>query len=541
MRYTSRQLWFVTLLMMSVGIAYSQAPSLVMHRTIDVHERTEVASLCVNPSTQRLYVVGAFADSLMLGGYVLTSRGDVDGFCAALNYNLQVEWVVQFGGPFRDAAKGVTVLPDNSLIVVGYCGANSDASTSYVLGDVTYSGRGDADAVVLRLSHDGMVVWSRNDGGTAADVARSVTSLNDGSLIITGSFTGNARFDAVTVAASESSQHGYMQCLRNNGEQIWVLPIRAMPSTNQSSVTIGRVANVTEDGLCGVVDFTGIVEIGDELINADDVVGQQVLACVETALGIPHVTTVPVCSLSTTAWSTIVDGADGVYSAEADVCSQVATNSLQHVSIATMAHSTLVQGTVVPTHVGAIASDSNGKPVISGVYYGTCIMLNATANSDIQTSNDAGDGMMLYKAPNPSESWITSIHASERSIIEQVQGDRSTLFALALADGAVAELGGEQHAWDQVMILKYQLPVSSVSTDPPRTSNSQHAGPWSDAAATVGVYTVLGDRVSQSPLTREEVLQLPDGVYLLEAAGGLFLCHVGSHDIAFQLSTTAAR
>ena len=168
---------------------------------------------------------GTFSDSISVEGSRLTSRGLADGFLCSVDDRLRLQWLKSFGGAGYDAITCMAPLPDGGLVVGMLCGAGVNGVTSYRIGEVTFSGRGGADAVVFAMNADGTVRWVRNDGSFNAEYPTSITVLSDSLIIVAGVFLRESRFG--TESVSDSCEiSGYVQAITKNGAHRWVRVVR---------------------------------------------------------------------------------------------------------------------------------------------------------------------------------------------------------------------------------------------------------------------------------------------------------------------------
>jgi len=143
-------------------------------------------------------VTGAFfgtADFVTTGGTVsLTSAGDNDLFVAKINASGTYVWASQSAATVSSSAFGldISTLSDGSAIVSGGFTGTADFVTTG--GTVSLTGTGGFDALVAKIDASGDFLWATRAGGTGFTTARSVSSLSDGSAIVTGNFTGTADF-----------------------------------------------------------------------------------------------------------------------------------------------------------------------------------------------------------------------------------------------------------------------------------------------------------------------------------------------------------
>ncbi|MFL0789398.1 MAG: SwmB domain-containing protein, partial [Prochlorococcus sp.] len=112
-------------------------------------------------------------------------------------------WATQAGGSSWDMGHGITSLSDGSAIVTGFFAGSAD------FGDITLTATagGDHDIFIAKLNPDGEFVWATQAGGVsgfAGDIGHGITSLSDGSAIVTGEFKGTAAFGGITLTAAGS-------------------------------------------------------------------------------------------------------------------------------------------------------------------------------------------------------------------------------------------------------------------------------------------------------------------------------------------------
>ena len=81
--------------------------------------------------------------------------------------------------------------------------------TGYFQGSATFgtsdlTSAGNNDVFVARVDPDGTWAWATRAGGTSNDVGRSVSPLADGGALITGDFEGTASFGANDLTSAGS-------------------------------------------------------------------------------------------------------------------------------------------------------------------------------------------------------------------------------------------------------------------------------------------------------------------------------------------------
>jgi len=104
-------------------------------------------------------------------------------------------WAKSAGGSSDEHPYGVTSLPDGSAVITG--SFRDWASVTFGKGEpneVTLTSAGRLDIFIARYNPDGAFAWATRAGGEYQDEGYGITSIADGSVLVTGSFTGPATF-----------------------------------------------------------------------------------------------------------------------------------------------------------------------------------------------------------------------------------------------------------------------------------------------------------------------------------------------------------
>ena len=129
-----------------------------------------------------IYLAGSFSDSLFLGNDTLVSHGYKDMFAAAMTLDTVVKWTFSAGGNFDDAINGLSLDSAGNV----YFAANF-VETCY-MGVDTLRTRGVDDACLVRLDTAGNVQWIRQLGGISNDYSRDLVIDKNQQLFWTGTF-----------------------------------------------------------------------------------------------------------------------------------------------------------------------------------------------------------------------------------------------------------------------------------------------------------------------------------------------------------------
>jgi len=110
-------------------------------------------------------------------------------------------WATLGGGDLLDQANDVATDASGTSYVAGAIQTNSLHPTAQ-FGNVTLTGKGDYDWLLVKYDPAGNVVWAKNGGSTAGDIAYGVGLDGAGNVYVTGHFSGTMVVDGVTVTSS---------------------------------------------------------------------------------------------------------------------------------------------------------------------------------------------------------------------------------------------------------------------------------------------------------------------------------------------------
>lgn len=175
------------------------------------------------------------------------------------NNNGDIAWKNNLGNISDNVYNAVTTVPDG-IIVVGY-------GERFGIGDWDgIVGKGGQDAIIVKYSNNGEIVWKKNFGGGGQDFFQSVTTVSDGVIAVgssngnhDGSFgngdwegvEGNGRVDAIIVKYD------------NNGDIVWKKNFGGVGCDYYYSIT--GVA----DGVVAIGYSTGGSVFGNSFGNGD--------------------------------------------------------------------------------------------------------------------------------------------------------------------------------------------------------------------------------------------------------------------------------
>ena len=147
-------------------------------------------------------VTGYFSDTAVFGAgepneTTLVSAGVDDLYIARYNADGTLAWAKRAGGTGSDSGGGISIFSDGSSVVTGrfqdaaVFGAGEPNETTLVSG-----GWGATGICIARYNADGTLAWAKRAGGTGWNSGGGISSLSDGSSVVTGVFYGTAVFGA---------------------------------------------------------------------------------------------------------------------------------------------------------------------------------------------------------------------------------------------------------------------------------------------------------------------------------------------------------
>lgn len=180
------------------------------------------------------------------GGYytTLTSAGYADMFLAKYDPDGNLIWAKRAGGSESDAGKGIALLPDGGILVVGWFwftatfGQGEENQTSL-------TSAGSYDIFLARYNPDGSLVWVKRAGGGGEDESDCIVAFPDGSSLIAGDFYINATFgpgeSGEVYLTSEGYDDIFIASYNPDGTLVWVK-------------TAGGIYSDTAYGICALSD-----------------------------------------------------------------------------------------------------------------------------------------------------------------------------------------------------------------------------------------------------------------------------------------------
>ncbi len=161
------------------------------------------------------------------GGYFLTGFLDFDGrasqgttvksqgrhgvgefWAIKTDASGEVEWTQYYGGTNNDRSYDVVQTDDGGFIMIG----NTESDDF----DITDS-KGSYDFWAVRVTSSGEIVWAKNYGGSAIEIAYSITKSQDGNYFI----VGDTRSTDQDVTNNKGNADAWLIKINDNGDLLW--------------------------------------------------------------------------------------------------------------------------------------------------------------------------------------------------------------------------------------------------------------------------------------------------------------------------------
>ncbi|MBI2794593.1 MAG: hypothetical protein HYX66_08115 [Ignavibacteria bacterium] len=505
---------------------------------LNVGEQAPPYSKVVTDSvTNRIYVGGAFSGTLSVGQYTIESDALLDAFICAFDEQLNPLWLKRFGGNGTDIVTCMTVVPGKGLVAGLLCGANTVGFPTYLIGDVLYTGRGSADAVIALLDSEGDVDWSRNDGDVNPEQPLSIAIINDGFAVV-GEFVGTSRFDTVVVKAPRESA-GYLQRLDKEGNQLWI-----RTSTNVegfdvlSNSTFSHVLVNSDNDFQILASVLGTVVFGTDTLRVGENTRVGLMTVNKFGM-LPKALVTEACSWLTSVWDVTPQLMfSGFESTEEAACETDKKLLVRY----------FASPVEKPIDIAGIFEKQgrNSLQTLDVSFYGNNIVVGGSFNGQLDVFLNASTPDVASQTPGSFTDGfvITGTIASAGMRAIQLGADKvGAVQSVALSNNGFVALAGGEGRWNildnaseitqnEVVILQYTESATSVNEAEDNDADNQ----------TWYTYSIDGRLVSPLPLRREQISDLPTGMYVLRNGAGVSLCYVvGAHNIAISRTASQAR
>ena len=159
-------------------------------------------------------VTGNFNGTATFGSTSLTSAGADDVFVAKVDASGSYVWAARAGGGLSDIGYGVSALADGSAVLTGRFQSRA------VFGSTTLTSSAGLDMFVAKVDASGSFVWATSAGGSTSAWGNAVSTHADGSAVVTGLFDGTIAFGSTTFTAAVGTD-AFIAKVGPSGSFVW--------------------------------------------------------------------------------------------------------------------------------------------------------------------------------------------------------------------------------------------------------------------------------------------------------------------------------
>ncbi|WP_107037337.1 T9SS type A sorting domain-containing protein [Brumimicrobium mesophilum] len=157
-------------------------------------------------------LIGGDSNSEISGDKTTIKYGSYDVWIVALDVNNSIEWQKSFGGSSVDFVSKLLTTSDGNLLI----GVDSESDIS---GNKTVTSRGGVDFWVIKVDEQGNELWQKTYGGSGDDYLSDIVELSDGSFILAGSSDSPISGDKTEASLGQSDF--WIVKIDHNGNVLW--------------------------------------------------------------------------------------------------------------------------------------------------------------------------------------------------------------------------------------------------------------------------------------------------------------------------------
>jgi len=213
---------------------------------------TEEGKAIATDADGNVFVAGFFKNTATFGLLTpVTSAGNHDAFLAKYDSTGNAIWVKQFGGTDNDEGLGVATDNNGNVYYCGSFGLTADAGT-----DTTMTSAGFFDIFLFKYDNNGNFIWARSYGASASDYGNGL-DCDGSSVYMTGSFFTSAVFDSFTLTANGQADV-FLAKINSNGTVVWAEKAGSTIADNGKGIAVSDDGSVFITGsFSGTATFYG--------------------------------------------------------------------------------------------------------------------------------------------------------------------------------------------------------------------------------------------------------------------------------------------
>ena len=222
--------------------------------------RYDVAyNVCVD-SENNIIVTGMFQETMTFdGGEIsLTSQGKSDIFVAQFDSNGNAIWASQFGSSRSDYGRGLYIDSNDDIYLTGYFQQQINFGED---GDELQASDG-YDIYIAKLNRNGHHIWSRTFAGTDADQGHAINVTTDGTLVLSGFFSGQINFGGQDLL-SAGEYDGFLAFFKSDATHLYSESLGGVGSDKAVQIATG-----SDNSLVMTGTFRNSATIAGTVINS---------------------------------------------------------------------------------------------------------------------------------------------------------------------------------------------------------------------------------------------------------------------------------
>ena len=181
----------------------------------------------------------------------LSAAGGRDAFVVKLTSTGDFVWARSLGGTDENDVSDIAIDAAGNVVVTGSYHGTIDLDPG--AGVLNKTSAGNFDAYVVQLSNAGILKWGRSAGGDGFDFASSLALDSASNVIVSGSYSQPATFDAAS-GLQLQGVGAFVMKLETGGNFVWARALNGFPSELS-------VATDSDDNIVTVGNFSGTIDL----------------------------------------------------------------------------------------------------------------------------------------------------------------------------------------------------------------------------------------------------------------------------------------
>lgn len=208
------------------------------------------ANKVIVDNSRNIYVSGYFSGDLDFDQgpevHKLKSIGSTDAFVLKLDENGKYIWAISFND--LDYSEGINIAldPFGNLYAAGHFSEKIIIKTETDKDSVISIGSDDIH--LSKFTIDGKLKWVKRYGSFSNDQVNSITTDNNGEIILTGSFFGGTTLDGITMISGKGGNDAFTAKYDSSGNYLWSSTIGEDWQDQGTSVDTDNEGNVYTTG-----------------------------------------------------------------------------------------------------------------------------------------------------------------------------------------------------------------------------------------------------------------------------------------------------